>query len=31
MHACVRGREDIVQLLIDYGADLQAMDKANRL
>ena len=29
MHACVRGREVIVNLMIDHGADPQAMDKVH--
>ena len=26
MLACIRGKEKIVNLLIDYGADVQAVD-----
>ena len=27
MHACLKGKETVVQLLIDRGADPQVMDK----
>ena len=27
MYACVKGREDIVKLLIDHKADTEAMDE----